>query len=136
MADITKIVAEIRTGNFAHAGADGWVYLGIGGREFRLGRPGIDDFEQNTNRSYVLGSGANVEDAALNDPRVPQLDTSDLERYPVYIRFEPGAGGDWNFDGAEVTITPGGAQYARMLALGNLWLGQKMGKFCYLKKVN
>jgi hypothetical protein len=139
MADITKIKVKINTGDRDLAGTDGYVYLGLCGREFNLMRAGIDDFERASERDYILGDGANVENAGNNDPRSPKLDTADADRYPAYIRFEPTSEEhpNWNLDGVEVTITPGGARYQRLGGGGgaNLWLGQHMGKFCGLRKV-
>jgi hypothetical protein len=138
MSAITQIKAVIHTGDRNGAGTDGTVYLGICGREFKLGRSDVDDFERSSHREYFLGTSANVEDATFNDPRSPQLDTADTDRYPVYIRFEPsGDSPDWDFDGAEVTVSPGGTKLGRMGDGGgaHLWLGQTKGKFCYLRKV-
>lgn len=137
MSAITQIKATIHTGDRNNAGTDGSVYLGICGREFLLTRADVDDFEQSSHREYFLGSGSNVEQPTFNNPRSPQLDTTDADRYPVYIRFDPqGDSPDWDFDGAVVTITPGGSKYSRLGDGGgaHLWLGQKMGKFCYLRK--
>jgi hypothetical protein len=138
MSAITQIKATIHTGDRTDAGTDGFVYLGICGREFKLGRADVNDFERATHREYFLGAPSNVEQASDNDPRSPRLDTTDADRYPAYIRFEPDvATGNWDFDGAEVTITPGGTKFGRMGDGGgaHLKLGQNMGKFCYLTKV-
>lgn len=138
MSAITQIKAVIHTGDRNNAGTDGSVYLGICGREFKLGRADTDDFERSSHREYFFGNGSNVEEAKFNDPRSPQLDTTDTDRYPAYIRFEPhGDSPAWDFDGAEVTITPGGTKLRRMGDGGgaHLWLGQHAGKFCYLTKV-
>jgi len=137
MSAITQIKATIHTGDRDNAGTDGSVYLGICGREFLLTRADVDDFERASHREYRLGSGSNVEQPTFNNPSSPQLDTTDADRYPAYIRFEPeGDSPDWDFDGAEVTITPGGNKYSRLGDGGgvHLWLGQKIGKFCYLRK--
>jgi hypothetical protein len=138
MSAITGIKVTVHTGDRNNAGTDGSVYLGICGREFKLARADVDDFERASHRDYFLGSSANVEQATFNSPTSPQLDTIEADRFPAYIRFEPtGDSPDWNLDGAEVTITPGGAKYQRLGDGGgaNLWLGQNMGKFCYLLKV-
>jgi hypothetical protein len=138
MAAITQIKATIHTGDRDGAGTDGTVYLGICGREFKLARADVDDFGQASHRDYFLGNGANVEQANRNDPKSPQLDTTDADRFPAYIRLEPtGDSPDWDLDGVEVTITPGGAKYVRLGEGGgsHLWLGQNYGKFCYLRKV-
>jgi hypothetical protein len=140
---IHQIRALIRTGNKQNAETDGWVYLGICGREFRLAMPNINDFTKDSEREYLLGASSNVEDAEFNDPRKPQLSTSDLDLYPAYIRFEPaGDGPDWNVDEARITVKLQNSaevpEYARLGHDGGqtLWLGQKMGKFCYLKKMS
>jgi|SRR5215213_2491142 len=138
MSAITQIKAVIHTGDRNNAGTDGTVYLGICGREFKLTRSDVDDFERSSHREYFLGNVSNVEEPRFNDPRSPQLDTADTDRYPVYIRFEPQGGSpNWDFDGALVTITPGGVKLGRMGDGGgaHLWLGQNMGKFCYLTKL-
>jgi len=138
MAAITQIKVTLHTGDRNGAGTDGYVYLGVCGREFKLGRSDVDDNERATHRDYILGNGANVEQASLNDPRSPQLDTADADRYPAYIRFEPtGDSPDWDLDGVSAMITPGNARFERLGDGGgsHLWLGQNMGKFCYLRKV-
>jgi hypothetical protein len=137
MSAITRIKVTVHTGDRNEAGTDGTVYLGICGREFKLARAGVDDFERASHRDYFLGSSANVEQAAFNNPASPQLDTTDADRFPAYIRFEPQGGSpNWDLDGVEVTITPGGAKYQRLGDGGgaHLLLGQNMGKFCYLRK--
>lgn len=138
MSAITQIKVTVHTGDVDNAGTDGYVYIGICGREFKLSRSDVNDFERASHRDYILGSGANIVDKSYNDPRTPQLDTTDADRFPAYIRFEPsGAGPDWNFDGATAVITPGGARYQRLGDGGgaNMWLGQNMGKTCNLQKV-
>lgn len=137
MAAITQIKVTVHTGDRDNAGTDGYVYLGLCGREFKLNREGIDDFSRANRSEYILGSGSNVGDAQYNSPKLPQLDTTDADRFPAYIRLEPtGDSPSWNLDGVEVAITPGGTKYARLGEGGgaNLWLGQDMGKICYLKK--
>ncbi len=56
MAAITGILCQVVTGNFSGAGTDGRVYLGLGGREFRLDST-ADDFERASIREYVMGRG-------------------------------------------------------------------------------
>ncbi len=122
MATITRIAARIKTGNRSGAGTDGNIFLGIGGREFHLDSQ-ADDFEQNSDRTYVMGeslpSETSVNNAARNDPRVDYVLTSEfLDKFPVYIRFEDsGDSPDWNLEVAN-----------------NLWLGANYGKYCYLLK--
>ena len=91
MAAITRIDVRIKTGRGSgFPGTDGDVYIRIGGREFFVDSE-ADDFEPGSDRTYTFGEGANVRDAALNDPRSPyQLLTQNLNRFPINIRFVPG----------------------------------------------
>ncbi|MFF3502252.1 hypothetical protein [Streptomyces sp. NPDC003247] len=105
MADIAKIVATIYTADIADAKTDsGTVYLGIAGREFVL-ETAADDYEQGAADEFVLGEGANVEQAEYNDPRKPQLTTEDLDRYPAYLRYLGTDG--WCLERATITVNPG-----------------------------
>jgi hypothetical protein len=96
MAKVTGVFCQIITGDVDGAGTDGRVYLGIGGREFRLDSR-EDDYERGSWREYILGT-APLETVALsppqirvrnwedNDPtlRLP-LDTNNLPRSPVWF---------------------------------------------------
>ena len=105
---IIRIDVGVATGCQGGAGTDGDVYIGVCGREVYIDTA-YDDFEQNSNRTYILGAGANIEYAGYNDPRNPQLNTADLDKFPVYLRFEPrGDGPDWNLEQVDVTVNPGG----------------------------
>ncbi len=81
MVAITRIAANIKTGDRDFAGTDGEVYLGIGGREFHLDSA-ANDFEQKSARTYMLGeslpSDTTVNNAAHNDPRVDYVLTSEF----------------------------------------------------------
>ncbi|MBT2445003.1 hypothetical protein J7E93_33910 [Streptomyces sp. ISL-36] len=142
MADITKISAYIYTADVANADTDATVYLCIGGREFNLDTDS-DDFEVGAQYTYVLGEGANVKNAAYNDPRKPQLDTDDLDRYPVYIRFvSAGTDPAWYLERAIVTVNPDSAtphrfDNPRMVGTGEnhrIWLWKEGGEKLYLKR--
>ncbi|MGV9877914.1 hypothetical protein [Streptomyces sp. NPDC003006] len=115
---ITRIEVKTQTDTSPGAGTNGWVYLGIGGREFHLDTP-ADDFEpptggRPTTDTFVLGEGANVENAAGNDPRNPQLRVADLDRHPVYIRFEPHVvDDDWILDRVDIAVTGTGGGTVR-----------------------
>jgi hypothetical protein len=145
VAKVTGILCQIITGDVDGAGTDGRVYLGIGGREFRLDSQ-EDDYERLSWREYVLGAGplrtnrsptqTRVRNWENNDPtlRFP-LDTNSLRRAPVYIRFEPqGANDNWNLFFVATLV------YAAQFMVGytppedfnDLWLGQAMGKVIYL----
>src|SRR5262249_6015425 len=139
MAKVTCISCQIVTGDVDGAGTDGRVYLGVGGREFRLDSR-EDDYERGSWREYVLGVAALERELSaqqlgvLNpkdkDPtlRFP-LDTDFLRRAPVYVRFEPQHAIDnWNLIFAAVFV------YSDQFVVGyspprefqNLWLGQAM----------
>jgi hypothetical protein len=145
MAKVTGILCQIITGNIGGAGTDGNVYLGLGGREFRLDST-ADDFEKNSWREYILGAAPNepnlpppqirVNHKEQNDPSVGfPLDTINLARSPVYIRFEPeGSSPDWNlsFAAALVYSNQFVVGYTPPVDFDNLWLGKNMGKILYL----
>lgn len=102
MAQINSIQLHIQTGDLSGAGTDGDVYLGLGGREFSVDTTS-DDFERGAARVYVLGDGANIRNAAVNDPRNQQLFTERVANFPVYIRFQPKTRTDnWQLQRADV----------------------------------
>lgn len=147
MADVTGILCQVITGDVNGAGTDGRIYLGIGAREFRLDST-RDDFERNSWREYILGLAplepnlpppqTRVNNPNRNDPRVGfALDTVDLDRAPVYIRFEPTSGSDnWNLSFAAALVYTGAgnffAGYFPPNGFDNLWLGNVTGKILYL----
>ncbi|MET9822623.1 MULTISPECIES: hypothetical protein [unclassified Streptomyces] len=45
--------------------------------------------QQGEKHTYRLRQDGDVAQAHYNDPAQPQLDTDDLDRHPVYIRFAP-----------------------------------------------
>lgn len=151
MAKVTGILCQMITSNIDDAGTDGAVYLGLGGREFLLDSQD-NDFQRGSACEYFLGAppipGPNdiagsirqrrVLEGDKNNPRkgLP-LDTDNLDRTPVYIRFEPeGSRTDdhWNLRYAAVLV------YHRRFFIGyltsdnfdNLWFGHKTGKILYL----
>jgi hypothetical protein len=148
MAKITGILCQVITGNVDGAGTDGSVFLGIGGREFRLDST-ADDYERKSWREYIMGRGPvepnlpppqiRVRNADKNDPRVGfPLDTINLPpRAPVYLRFEPVNGDDnWNLSFAAALVYQGEGQFVAAFMppvdFDNLWMGQGMGKVLYL----
>ena len=62
MAIVETIFVRLRTRDAPKAGTDASVYVGIGGREFRIDSrdPDFDDFERNDDRTYILGKKPNV----------------------------------------------------------------------------
>jgi len=137
MAAITRIELRLVTGNRTDAGTDGDIFLGLAGREYNVDSQGdVNDFERNSDRKYIFGDGATVLRPAENDPRSPwQTDSVDIGRSPRYIRFEPGAGGDWNLERVDLTVIfPGGSFNTSRLGGGaHLWLGERRGKFLYFQ---
>ena len=145
MAKITGILCQIITGNLEGAGTDGSVYLGLGGREFRLDSV-EDDYEKGSWREYIMGVGPveptlpppqiRVNNKDQNDPRLGfPLDTVNLVRTPVYIRFEPEGSGDrWNLSFAAALVYSGQfvVGYTAPADFDNLWFGQATGKILYL----
>lgn len=130
---IRQISAQIKTSNIDGAGTNGSVYLGIGGREFLLDSE-ADDFEQGSNRAYKLGGSSTVENSAKNDPTNPQLDTADLDKFPIYIRFETPPSdptSDWNVNFVIVDVE--GRSFGASFAKG-LWLGRKSGMVFFLRE--
>ena len=78
-----------------------------------------------------------VRNPEYNDPRSEgfPLDSANLNRSPVYIRFEPESSGDnWNVATVIVLVYTGNFLKAYMppLAFDNLWLGHAMGKVLFL----
>jgi hypothetical protein len=153
MPDIVKILVRVETLNQRGADTDGDVFLGIGGREFNIDS-NKNNFERNAKELFILGDTRNrpgdwmeVRNKDRNDPRVPlPLHTDDLDKYPVYLRFEPeryDSTEEWGLNYVFVKVNPtidGQNQAVLYEALGPadefLWLGRHGGRYCYLKKVS
>ena len=139
MALVTKISCQVRTANESSASTDGFPYLGIGGREFRLDTSN-DDFQAKANFTYIFGDGANVLFPERNDPRRDFLiDTTRLDEFPVYIRFDPEIGNDhWRLRFAMVLVYEEGdfvrAVYFSQTRAEGIWLGRTAGKFLHLSR--
>ncbi len=136
MASIKKISININTASDSGAGTDGDVYIGFCGREFFCDTT-ADDFERGSSRTYVFGEGSTVLNASLNDPRSPQLQDSDIDQYPVYVRFVGGSRSDnWKLQRVVVTyndqLLP---MYELLLARGaGIWMGTRTTGIVFLKK--
>ena len=143
---ITQITARIRT---KEEGTNGFVYLGIAGREFCLNHTG-NDFQGNSDTIFTLGTGSFLKKKELNDPNTPRLHIADLDTHPPYIRFEPRVAGDqWRLDTAEITVNPTANLNAvrfratlldRDISAGArpdlaINLGGNFGKICFLRRV-
>lgn len=138
MSDITRIEANVVTADEPEADTRSWVYLGIAGREFALSSS-RDDFQRGQSDRFVFGEGSNVEDAYYKDPRNPQLDTADLERFPVYLRMDPaGANPGWLLERAWVEVHSESRpsrefdNYALSGRDQRIWLHQPYGLYLYL----
>lgn len=137
MANINTIRVRIKTGNKGVvSGANGDVYLGIGGREFHLAIFGAKDFRAGETEDFILGDGTNIGVFPNdNDPRSPyQIITETLSNYPLYVRFEPtNQDGRWELDEIRVTVNPGSDQM-EFSALGGksyLWLSNRGTKILH-----
>jgi hypothetical protein len=132
MAAINKIEVFLRTSSVPDAETDGRVYVGVGGREFVCSIDDHEDFPRGGSDVYVFGAGANVERAAANDPRNPQILEEDLDRFPVYIRFDQGSESHWALDRATITVNGSIVPRYESRLRAPLWLGLKAGAYCYL----
>jgi hypothetical protein len=131
MVKITKIETTIVTDDTASSQADGRVFLGICGREFRCDT-GLDDFERADERIYVFGDGANVAYSYQNDPSRPQLQLEKVDQFPLYVRFDDRNDNPWKLKSVKVKLNDGGRQFVNLHS--HLWLGLHSGAFCYLEE--
>jgi hypothetical protein len=119
---ITQIKAHIKTGN-EDPNRNTRVYLGFEGkhgREFRMRT--TDDpnpFRENTALEVVFGTGANIRDKDINDPRNPSMDLTQISG--AYIRIEPRQEEPWKIASAQVFIN-GSATPTFSLKLPNIVL--------------
>lgn len=132
MAAINKIEVFLQTASVRDAETDGRVYAGIGGREFVCSIDDHEDFPRGGSDVYVFGAGANVEWVAANDPRNPQIREEDLDRFPVYIRFDQGSESHWALQRATVSVNGSIAPRYESRLRAPLWLGLGAGAYCYL----
>jgi hypothetical protein len=137
---ITNITAMILTYDVEDAGTDGNVYLGICGREFRCDSA-KDDFERGSTGVYKFGDTPGyVTHPDANDPRNPRLDQSELDLYPVYLRFDQGSSDHWALELVKVWINDPIMSHPhhyerQFFPNAPLWMGKNAGNFCYLHKV-
>jgi len=90
---------------------------------------------------YTFGEGANVNDRLDNDPNRQRLLLEDVERLPVYIRFEPSSRSDrWNLLRAEVRFNDelfplwDTASFISISDEPGIWLGTRAGKYVNIPK--
>jgi len=134
MTAINKIDVFLQTASVKDAETDGRVYVGVGGREFVCSIDDHEDFPRGGSDVYVFGAGANVERPAANDPRNPQILEEDLDRFPVYIRFDQGSQSHWALDRATISFNDSIVPRYESRLRAPLWLGLKAGAYCYLFK--
>jgi hypothetical protein len=137
---VRKITVEITTSYADGAGTEGAVFLGLGGREFRLDIDDYEDFDRGDEHAYELGEDANVRFADRNDPRQGMpLSLADIASRPAYLRLEPrGKSDDWNVASVTVRVVAG-SETVRYGALQgsneSIWLGPQSGTTLHLKKL-
>ncbi len=137
MPEIQSIHLTLKTGRMDGAGTDGDVYLGVCGREFYVDTES-DDFERGSAREYVFGDGANVINKPNNDPRRQRLLTENVERFPVYLRFQPRSRSDnWNLQQAVMTFNDESflSQWDSAIFVrpaDGIWLGIRSGLYVHL----
>jgi hypothetical protein len=136
MTQIQSIHLTIETGRMDNAGTDGDVYLGVCGREFFVDTSS-DDFERASGREYIFGEGANVNNQSDNDPRTQDLQIENVERFPVYLRFQPLHRGDkWNLSRAVITfnndLSPQWETTTFVFPNAGIWLGPRAGLYVHL----
>ena len=139
MPQITSITLHLQTGGQSGAGTDGDVYLGIGGREFSIDST-RDDFQRGDGRSYVLGEGATIRNADVNNPRSQRILTENVHLYPVYIRFQPRTRNDhWQLQRADVRFNDSlhidwdTINFVLNDPNEGIWLGVRSGLFVHLE---
>jgi hypothetical protein len=149
MSHVGKITVVIKTGDVTNAPTNGRVYLGLGGREFRLNKPG-DQFKRGATDTFIIGDGGNIDNPRnANDlpfvtgtANAPVIEYSTLGLYPKYVRLEPkDDDDDWNVETvnglAELYFGTGGSgvvtAFSDLPGTGNIWLGIPFGKVLDLR---
>jgi hypothetical protein len=116
---------------------DSHVYLGAAGREFCCRSAGDRiDFRAGATDIFIFGGDTNVLNAPINDPQ--DLMMSDIERHPVYIRFDPHPydQDNWCLERAELTVDNATSQLclhaSALVGEAHLWLGRESGHILHL----
>lgn len=141
MPNVARINVQITTGNRSGAGTNGRLYLGLGGREFRLDDPNDNDLERGDFDIFIIGGpGANnTNPANTNDPNSHlQFTEIDVARFPRYLRFEGQTETDnWDLEFIWVSIYDASstllANYYRpgLGGGGHLWFGGRNSEIMY-----
>ena len=135
MARIDSIDVFVRTGSITFSGTNGFVYAGIGGREFLLDAVG-NDFGASSQFTYIIGTGSNLK-AQIGNELAQNIDSEDALALPCYLRFEPKRNNDkWQLSNATMTINPGSQQVRFIYPFGqnSVLLSVESGKRVYLRR--
>ncbi len=158
MTHVDKIVVDVKTRDAPNAGTDGEVYLGIGGREFRLDQPG-DQFKRGDPNQFIIGVGSNIENPDIdglpldpgpsgNSPEINDDIVTATNPFPVYLRLDPknDDDNDWNVQSVKVSAVAGGGTgsgptrnfvFPKATGIhteGTIWLGRKSGLTLFLEQ--
>ena len=141
-------MVTIATGDLPDAGSSDSdaVFLGIGGREFRLNKK-HKQFRENSTDTFIIGKDSNIENPQNND--LPndgtknsfKLGYNDLDEFPKYIRYQPNSNYDkWNVEAVFVE----GHEYEKnhntnnkrtfKSPSGSIWLSKQSGLYIGLKE--
>lgn len=137
---VRKITVDITTSFAKGAGTEGQVFLGLGGREFRLDIDSYEDFDRGEEVTYEMGENANVNLPERNDPRQGfPIHLEDVLSRAVYLRLVPDdKSDDWNLANVRVRVQAGDED-VRFSALDgpqdNIWLGPQSGNWVHLKRL-
>jgi hypothetical protein len=134
---IRSVHALLYTGIEEDAGTDGNVYLGAGGREFRLDAQ-QNDFARGGQFTYRFGTFPTVVNAATNDPLQQLIRLEDVDALPLYIRFEPRSGDDrWKLRRAVVVFNNELSPMwdSNINAPDGIWLDHRSGLILHLPRV-
>ncbi|MER7623852.1 hypothetical protein [Streptomyces sp. NPDC126503] len=146
MPEISRIRVDVQTASETPAKTTSRIYLGFGGREFRLrtqSSPG-NDFAPGARQDFYLGADPNVAQPERNDPREPRLPATALDG-EVYLRLHPaGDHRDWVIERARVHVFSGAQELAvydtPALRDANsplkhkIWLGDDSGHIYHLER--
>ena len=152
MTHVRRIEVHIVTGNESGADADGPVYLGVGNREFRLARKGVNSFEKGKPDDFIMDgavpANSNVNNPDENNPMEPiriEGPVVTSTNYSVYIRYESNT--KWLVEQVKVTISGVGFTTTNFglhhelpapavgITSPGIWLGSDYGKFLYLDQI-
>lgn len=138
---VRKITVEVVTSYAKGAGTEGKVFLGLGGREFRLDIDSHDDFDRGDEVVYELGEGSNVCFPDRNDPRTGlPISVDAVLAHPVYIRLVPDDNADdWDLANVHVRLHAAD-EVIRYAALegpnAHIWLGLQSGNCLHLQRAD